>query len=221
MIEAIFGLVGVVVGSFLTIAKDSFAAWRQRKQEGSYSAIRLICILHEYADHCVDVVQDDGTSQGRPAGRTNDGEEYYSAQVRQPEPPQYPEDIAWRSLPEELMHQVLGLPNKARTTDRYIDGQAESAASPPDYSEFFEARQEGYAKLGYDALSLAERLSEKYSIKATHKADLGSDWDAKVFLRDTISKFENLRKEREAKHSSLLGDLPAAPPNIESKSDEK
>ena len=221
MIEAIFGLVGVVVGSFLTIVKDSVAARQQRKQEGSYSAIRLICILHEYADHCVDVVQDDGTSHGMPAGRTENGEEYYVAQVRRPEPPQYPDDIAWRSLPEALMHQVLGLPNKARTTDRYIDGQAEYAATPPDYSEFFEARQEGYAKLGYDALHLAERLAEKYRIKATHKAALGFDWDAKAFLHDTIEKFENLRKEREAKHSSNLGDPFAVPSNFESKSDEK
>lgn len=221
MIEAIFGLIGVVVGSFLTIAKDSFAARRQRKQEGSYSAIRLICILHEYADHCVDVVQDDGTSQGMPAGRTEGGEEYYSAQVRQPEPPQYPDDIAWRSLPEELMHQILGLPNKARTTDRHIDGQAEYVATPPDYSEFFEARQEGYAKLGYDALSLAERLAEKYRIEATHKADLDLDWDAKAFLRETISKFEKLRKVQEARHLSSIGGLPASSPNFESNNNEE
>lgn len=217
MIEAIFGLIGVVVGSFLTIGKDSFASWRQRKQEGSYSAIRLICILHEYADHCVDVVQDDGTSHGMPAGRTEGGEEYYSAQVRQPEPPQYPDDIAWRSLPEGIMHKILGLPNKARTTDRYIDGQAEYAATPPDYSEFFEARQEGYAKLGFDALSLAEQLAEKYKIAATHKADLGFDWDAKAFLSDKISKFEKLRTEREARSVSILDDMPTPPTEFESK----
>lgn len=221
MIEAIFGLIGVFVGSFLTIAKDSFAARWQRKRDGSYSAIRLICILHEYADHCVDVVQDDGTSHGMPAGRTESGEDYYAAQVRQPEPPQYPDDIAWRSLPEDLMHQVLGLPEKARTTDRYIDGQAEYAATPPDYSEFFEARQEGYAKLGYDSLRLAEQLAERHRIKATHKTDLGFDWDAKAFLRETISKFEDLKTKREAVHSSLLGELPATPQNSESKKNEK
>lgn len=220
MIEAIFGLIGVVVGSFLTIAKDSFASWQQRKQDGSYSAIRLISILHEYADHCIDVVNDDGTSHGQPAGRTEGGEEYYSAQVRLPQPPQYPDDTAWRSLPEDLMHQVLVLSNKARTTDRYIDGQAEHAF-PPDYSEVFEARQEGYAKLGYYTLSLAERLAEKYRITAMHKADFGIDWDAKTYLGDTISKFANLRKEREPKHSGPLGDLPAAHPVFESKNSEK
>lgn len=221
MSEAVFGLVGVIVGSALTIAKDSFAAWRQRKQEGSYSAIRLICILHEYADQCIDVVQDNGTIHGIPAGVTTGGEDYYAAQVRQPAPPQYPDDIAWRSLPEALMHQVLGLPNKARTTDRYIDGQAEYVATPPDYSEFFDARQEGYAKIGYDALNLAEQLAEKYQIKATHEADLGIDWDAKAFLCDIIRKFENLRKERRAKHVSDVGAPFAVPSNSESQSHGK
>lgn len=220
MIEAVFGLIGVVVGSFLTIAKDSFASWRQRKQEGSYSAIRLICILHEYADHCVDVVQDDGTSQGMPAGRTEGGEEYYVAQVRQPEPPKYPDDIAWRSLPEGLMHQILGLLSKARTTDRYIDGQAKYAATPPDYSEFFEARQEGYAKLGFEALNLAEQLAKKYRIEATHKTELGFDWDAKAFLSEKLSEFEKLRKERESHPASPLGDAPTMPPEFERKNNE-
>ncbi len=220
MIEAIFGLIGVIVGSVLTIAKDSFAAWRRRRQEGSYSAIRLICILHEYADHCIDVVQDDGTSHGMPAGVTTGGESYYAAQVRQPAPPQYPDDIEWRSLPEALMHQVLGLPNKARTTDRYINGQSEYVATPPDYSEFFDARQEGYAKLGFDALSLAERLAETYRIEATHKADLGFDWDAKAFLLDTIKRFEKIRKEREATRVDYVGSPFEVPSNSESQSHE-
>jgi len=221
MIEAIIGLVGVMVGSVLTIAKDCFAARRQRKQEGSYSAIRLICILHEYADQCIDVVQDDGTTHGMPAGVTTGGESYHAAQVRQPAPPQYPDDIAWRSLPEELMHQVLGLPNKARMTDRYIDGQSEYVATPPDYSEFFDARQEGYAKIGYDALNLAEQLAEKYQIKATHKGNLGIDWDAKAFLHDIIKKFEGPRKERRATHVSDVGDPLAVPSNSESQSHGK
>ena len=98
MVEAIFGLIGVIIGSFLTIAKDSVVAWKQRNEDGSYSAIRIIGILQEYVDHCVDVVQDDGTSHGQPAGRTEDGEEYYVAQVRTPAPPDFPDDIAWKSL---------------------------------------------------------------------------------------------------------------------------
>ncbi|EEW60993.1 MAG: hypothetical protein KAI82_13650 [Tritonibacter mobilis] len=208
MIEAIFGLAGVIVGSFLTIAKDSYTSWRRRKETGSFSAIRLICILNEYADHCIDVVQDDGTSHGMPAGRTESGEEHYVAQVRQPAPLEYPDDIAWSSLPESLMHQILGLPNKARTTNRYIDGQSEYAATPPDYSEFFDARQEGYAKLGHDALRLAEELAEKFRIAATHKAELDSDWDPKTFLADKIVSFEEQRAKQQKRFEQQGGGWP-------------
>lgn len=220
MTEAIFGLVGVIVGSFLTIAKDAFEAWWRRKEEGSYSAIRLICILYEYADHCVDVVQDDGTSYGEPAERSESGEGYYVAQVQAPAPPNYPHDIAWRSLPEGIMHQILSLPNKARATDRYVNAVADHAL-PPDYSELFEARQEGYAKLSYEALSLADLLATKFRITATNKVDLGSDWDTKSFIRDKISAFEKLKRERSAHFSSRLAEPPASPPKFESGKNEQ
>lgn len=170
MLEAIFGFIGVILGSFLTIAKDSITAWHRRKEDGSYSAIRLICILNEYADCCLDVIDDNGTIYGQPSV-----EGYYYAQVQLPNPPEYPDDIAWRSLPNTLMHQILGLRNKARITNRHIDKVVEYVAFPPDFAEMFEARQKGYTKLRNDALSLVDQLSEKYQMKATHKADLDFD----------------------------------------------
>ena len=105
------------------------------------------------------------------------------------------------------MHQILSFPNKARTTDRYIGGVAEHVAHYPDFSELFEARQEGYAKLGNDALALTEQLSSKYKIKATHKADLGFDWDVGTFLRNKIAEIEKRRNEREQRSVDLLDDL--------------
>ncbi|PRZ41441.1 hypothetical protein [Tritonibacter scottomollicae] len=203
MVEAIFGLVGVVIGSVLAFAKDGITAWVQRKKDGSYAAIRLICILHEYADHCVEVTQDDGTSHGQPAGRTDDGQEFYVAQAKRPMPPEYPDDIAWRSFPNDLMHRILGFPNKARVTNRYIDGVAKYVAEFPDYSELFEARQEGYAKLGRDALELADQLVKKYQIDMTHEADLGAEWDVRAFFRETIAKIETSRKEQAKREASF------------------
>jgi hypothetical protein len=115
MIEAVIGLVGVVIGSAITISKDVWVSRLERRKDGSYSAIRLICILEEYADKCIDIVGDDGTAYGQPAGRTNDGEEYYMATETTPEPPVFPDDIAWRSIGEALMHRALALPNMARS----------------------------------------------------------------------------------------------------------
>jgi hypothetical protein len=194
MIEAVIGLVGVVIGSAITISKDVWVSRLERRKDGSYSAIRLICILEEYADKCIDIVGDDGTAYGQPAGRTNDGEEYYMATETTPEPPVFPDDIAWRSIGEALMHRALALPNMARSTDRHV-AVAGDFASPPDYDEFFEARQEGYARLGLEALEIADHLRQEFGVSASGRAKLNSDWDPAKHLRKKLTEFEKNRAE--------------------------
>src|SRR3546814_4946240 len=78
MSAAIIGLVGVVIGSTLTWIKDLAAHFFKRRSNGRYAAVRIIAVLDEYAQKCVSVVGDDGTCEGRPAGRTEQGEEYRS-----------------------------------------------------------------------------------------------------------------------------------------------
>lgn len=189
MIEALIGLVGVLVGSAITTGKEVWISRLQHRRDGSFSAIRLICILEEYADACVSVVYDDGTAYGRPAGRTESGEEYCEPQVDAPAPLEFPEDIAWRSLPEVLMHRALALPNKARSTNRAISAASEHAF-PPDYEEVFSARQKGYALLGLDALEVAEDLRKHYGIAVKSHVHFNTEWNAMVFLREKVAAFK-------------------------------
>lgn len=200
MIEAIFGLVGVLVGSIITVLKDWWTFYRERRRDASYSAIRLISILEAYADRCIDIVHDDGTIYGQPAGRTQDGEEYLEAQEATPDPLDYPGDIGWRSLDEDLMHRIVALPNKARRTNRYI-GMSSEFASPPNYEEYFDARQEGYARLGADALEIAGELRKRYQISAQSGLHMATEWDPVSFLRERIQKFDNERAEMEARRA--------------------
>lgn len=199
MSEAIWGLVGVVVGGSMTIAKDTVSAWRRSRKAGSFSAVRLVSILREYADQCIDVVGDDGTSHGMPAGRTESGEHYYLAQVRLPDPPNYPDEIAWRSLPNDLMFRVLSLPNRARLTDRYIEGVSEYVAFPPDYEEYFDARQEGYARLGLEAFTLAEELAEEFQFSFRVPKMFDAKWDPKAHLVEKVVEFDERRSKEEAR----------------------
>ena len=192
MSEAAFGFAGVIVGSIITITKDVWVSFISRRREGSYSAIRLICILEEYADKCISVVCDDGTSHGQPAGRTERGELYYDPQVACPTPPDFPKDISWRSLPAPLAHRVLALPNKARSTDQHILANSEHAF-PPDYEEVFDTRQKGYAQLGLDALEIADDLRKKFSISVKSRANLNSDWDPYTFLRKKLESFKEMQ----------------------------
>ena len=183
MIEAIFGLVGVVIGSAITVGREVWVNRSERRRAASYAAIRLVSILEEYALACVDVVQDDGTAYGRPAGRTEHGEEYFEVQVSAPSPPIYPDDIDWKSLDEGIMHRVLSLPNTARSVDRtiYIAGDY---ASPPDYEPIFVARHQGYAYLGLEAFAVASELRKEFRVPKRTSPLLNEDWNPIAYLRE-------------------------------------
>jgi hypothetical protein len=197
MIEAVFGLVGVIVGSVITIFKEVWMSWRERRRDASYSAIRLICLLEEYAHECIPVVYDDGTAYGKPAGRTEQGEEYYKPQVSLPNPPDFPDDIAWRSLPQPLMHKTLALPNKARSTNGYI-AACDEHDGPPFFSDVFEARQNGYALLALDALDIADEYRKHFKISVESRAGLNADWNPKGVLREKIAEFEKHQTDKPA-----------------------
>lgn len=214
MTEAWFGLIGVILGSIIAISKDSWAHWRERRRDGSYSAIRLICILEEYANKCIDVTGDDGYAYGRLAGQTEDGQEYCVAQVTTPDPLDYPSDIAWRSLDETLMHRILALSNKARSTDRYVSASAENAFMPY-YEEFFEPRQEGYAQLGLEALDIVDDLRNRHGISVKSRTDLSEGWDSKEYLAELIAKLKKRDTEREERRKASLAKSTLKAPTAE------
>lgn len=206
MSEAIIGLIGVVVGSAVTVAKDFIGTLVEQRRNAHYAAIRIICILEEYAQKCVDVVSDDGTSCGRPAGRTSTGEEHYDPQAEQPNPPNYPEDIDWKSISKKLLYRILMLPNTARETDRYISYSSEHSG-PPGYEEVFEARQEGYANLALEALALTEELRREYGLPKTTVKALNPDWTPKQYLEDKKKEIK-ARKNKHAVAAQALWNSP-------------
>ena len=106
----------------------------------------------------------------------------------------FPDDIAWRSIKESLMHRTLALPNLARSTDRHV-AAAWDFSGPPDYDEFFEVRQEGYARLGLEALEIADCLRRQFGVSAQGRAQLNSEWDPEKYLRTKLVEFEKHRAE--------------------------
>lgn len=157
--EAVFGTIGVIVGSLIPWFRETWSEWRERQRHARYLAIRVVCVLDQYADRCVEVVSDDGLSYGQrdPDGRLR-------PQVQRPDPPKFPIDVDWRSIDHELMYGLLSLPNEAVEANRSIDWIASELAGPPDYDEAFEARQFEYAVLGIRAIELAGSLQGKYEI---------------------------------------------------------
>lgn len=191
---AAIGLAGALIGGLISSLIPWWKEASDRKnaleRSGRYSAIRLVAALELYAEQCADVVSDDGTSQGRPAGRTEQGEEYCVAQVTTPAFPSFPEDVDWQSIGVkngELTYGILALPNVAREANRYISSASENAF-PPDYVEFFSARQQAYAYLGAQALNLAKSLRKSFSLPDTPQRPWDWGLDAETFFQDKLKE---------------------------------
>jgi hypothetical protein len=163
MSEAIFGFIGVFIGAIIPWIKETLNERAQRGRHARYLAIQVIRVLEEFIDKCSDVVFDDGTSEGRPAGRYSSGEMYNEAQVTCPEAPVYPPDLDWRSIDTDTVYRIVMLSNMKRSVDLRISDAADHD-SPPDYGEFFRARWEGYAELGLEAFAICEKLRKSYNL---------------------------------------------------------
>ncbi|MCX9145913.1 hypothetical protein [Erythrobacter sp. WG] len=206
MSDAIIGFAGVLIGVIATIGKDAVSHWIGKRNSGRYAAVRIVCILDQYVEKCVEVVADDGTAEGRPAGRTESGEEYYCAQVDSPEPPTFPDDVEWTSISPELMYRILALPNLALGTERFVKAESEHSF-PPDHSEFFQARWEGYADLGLEALEIIAALRRKFGLPKPSIAMGNLDWDAARFLRQKKDEVQRLREAERTANSAFLAEM--------------
>ena len=202
--EAVFGLLGVIVGSFIPWIKDSLHQGRLRTENATYLAVRVICILDEYIDKCVEVVHDDGTVMGQAAHRDKNGFEHYIPQVPLPPAPVFPDNVDWKCLDTELMYRILAFPNEVRSIESSIDFVEREIASPPDYDELFEARCDGYTDLGLEAIELVELLKSRYSLKPKRINSKNSDWNPKEYLKKKKQKIEARREQRSAPMAALI-----------------
>ncbi|OEJ66577.1 hypothetical protein [Magnetovibrio blakemorei] len=190
MSEALFGLLGVIVGSFIPWIKEALSARRSRAEHATYLAVRVICILDEYIEKCIEVVHDDGTVMGLASHRDKDGSEHYHPVVPLPEDPKFPADVDWKSIDSALMYRILTLPNSVRNTDSHIQWASDEEAWPPYYEEVYEARQKGYAKLGLEAIAIIDHLRATYNLPEKTHATQNADWTPKTVLEGKLKKLE-------------------------------
>lgn len=193
MSNAIFGLIGVMVGALLTWVKESLHTRRERTQQARYLAIRVVCILDEFHASCCEIVGDDGTYHGQ---RTVDGD--LQAQTSLPDGISFPDDVDWRAIDHFLMYRILSLPSRIKTDNDAISFIYDAVSCPPDYEEYFEERQYRYACLGLDVFGLAQEIGRKHNIPDRQL----DNWDPIGELRDKKAEIEAQRKER-AFHPAL------------------
>jgi hypothetical protein len=193
LITAVSGLGGVWLGGWLASRRDVMREHERIKKESSYLAILVLAHLDRFANGCMQVAFDDGTREGRPVG--GDGE-YCSVTVTPPSFDPLGLNVDWKVLPSDLMYEILGLPYKAEQLSSHINGVLEFD-DPPDYAEFFEARQYGYAVLGLEVSAIAFHLRKHAGLPIVPSIE--GEWNRDDELKKIRDKIERDRSEYQAR----------------------
>jgi hypothetical protein len=194
----LFALFGIALGSILSavfgIAREIYAEYRAKKKDAEYLAIRVVCIFESFIEGCSSVVNDDGLCHGLP-----DSDGYSVPQVPLPHLEFDIKDANWKSLPSNLMFDVLNFPSMISDANNFIDSVFEHVAIPPDLSEGFEERQFQYSKLGLKAVDLSIRIRDTYNLPCRETKTSG--YDAVDFMRSELQKILELRDLRAKEHA--------------------
>lgn len=192
--DAVFGLLGVLVGALLTTSKDIWGYFAGQKRIARYLAIRVVCVLDAYVEKCAGVVLDDGLAYGQ-----RDPNGYLSPQVPLPPAPEFPDDLDWKSIDHALAYEILSIPNEVASAEAAV-AFAWDVASPPDFDEAFEERVLRYASIGLKAHSITSRLRNKYGLPAQ---DFG-EWNPVQRLGEEKAKVDKRNADRAAAMNAMM-----------------
>jgi hypothetical protein len=197
------GIFGTLLGNSFVAIKEWLANRKKEKRDSSYLAILVISHLDRFANGCLRVALDDGTEYGRPAGNG----EYHKVTVSAPEFLPLDIKVEWKVLPKDLMYDILQIPDKREHIENRITGIWEFD-DPPDYSDFFWARQRDYAELGLHVSAVAKRL-RKHAGMPIEVISPG-EWSREIAMQEIIDKID----ERSAVYERRVADAHAKLPPI-------
>lgn len=194
MTEAIFGLIGVLVGSGISWFQSYWTTNKEAEKNARYLAIRIVCILDKYMEDCADVVKDDGLCEGQ---RSAEG--CLVSQVDIPSAPNYPDDVDWKSIDPDLMFELLSFPSEIEDGNRIISA-ATTIAYPPDYQDWFDERKFYYCRFGLIANKLSNDLSKKYGIKKKKY----NNWNPVEDFSNELRAVAQRRNHRTEEHKAFI-----------------
>ena len=199
MDSGIASLIGVVVGSSLTLGKDWLMLWKKDRKDLVLLAIQVAAQLEKFAADCASVAGDDGEEDEHGFTQTSVASPTFDVKAH---------DVEWKVVRPDLLLKILDLPYQVELADGAISVAADFADAP-DYWEFFEERQYQYAGLGIGAAELAAELRSVAKIQGRPRGE----WDPVVAMKDRRAAIETRRKKRESSglHMFDLPGLPAVP----------
>jgi hypothetical protein len=196
MDSGIASLIGVVVGSSLTLGKDWLMLWKKDRKDLVLLAIQVAAQLEKFAADCASVAGDDGEEDEHGMTHTSVASPKFDVKAH---------DVEWKVVRPDLLLKILDLPYQVELADGAISVAADFADAP-DYWEYFEERQYQYAGLGIGAAELAAELRRVAKIQGRPRGK----WDPVVTMMDKRTAIEARRRKRESSGLHMF-DLSAGP----------
>ncbi|GAB0056032.1 hypothetical protein SIID45300_00331 [Candidatus Magnetaquicoccaceae bacterium FCR-1] len=187
-ISRIFTIISTLLGSGITWGKEWHLQKRSQDRDAHYLAVRVICVLDQFASDCCAVACDDGIWDPQenpdPQGRLFE-------KVKEPESILLPDDVNWKSIDNTILHKTLSLPFKLKRVKKLVNEQTEYAIYDDGYL-LFQTRQYEYACLGLDVIETTEKLKSIYKIPYSDDFDLSALKKSLIEIKSSCEQKKNL-----------------------------
>jgi hypothetical protein len=171
---------GVLLGAF----KDIFTDHWKRRRLTKYNAMLLATTLDQLISDCLDVIFD-------PQCEDQQG----ISQATAPTPKiEWPAQLEWSLIPTELMYRCLLIPASIKRANESTSFVYNVIAGPPDYSEYFEERDDCYSQIGLAAVHILNRLNESYGVERQERLHR----DPQQVFTSTLKRIAESREEQRA-----------------------
>ena len=194
MTEAIFGLLGVLIGAGLTWYQTYWMNKKEIERNARYLAIRVVCILDQYMENCAHTMNDIGLRFG-----DRNAEVQQEPRVGAPESPVYPEDVDWKSIDHELMYKILAFPSEVNVW-RQTSNEMWEIAQGTDLADWYSERAYWHSNYGLQAFKLSKELGAKYGIKGKSYPA----WNPEKDFTEKLDRFATERGRRMARYQEFL-----------------
>lgn len=191
-------LIGVVVGASITSLREWIVLSKSRRKGAVYLVSRIAPLLDDFVARCASVSRDVGEED--PEGRT-------FTSVATPMLDLKDLDVDWKTLPADLMRELLEIPFRIDVAEKAI-ANVDEHADPYDNNYTFEIRRMEYGQLGLATHDLMLRLLKHAKLPARTVRS----WNPVSVIQAEMTEIEVRRNDREKVHQEWLKTAPPAPP---------
>ena len=172
-LPGMFAIYGVVIGSLMSGGVAIFHGFLNRQRAAKFLAVVIVIALDRYVANCASALVNTPLDF--------DHERDPDDQFNMPDRLVLPEEPDWTSIPADLAHKILELPQR--------DAQAHEAVGTiwhlADGSAARSTRDDEFTRLAIEASEIARDLRTRYGLPARPHAD----WDPVSEIKQFRTKY--------------------------------